>query len=67
MANGMDQEALLKAKETILAAKSTLMKCCENRQLSLESSLEMTQFLDQFFSLLAQSPDIPNRMERVKK
>jgi len=67
MANGMDQEALLKAKETILTAKSTLMKCCENRQLSVEASLELTQFLDQFFSLLAQSPDIPNRMERVKK
>lgn len=67
MAKGMDQDAMLRAKDTILAAKPALMRWCENVRMSAESSTYMHEYLELFFTKLAGSTEIPGRMEVEKK
>ena len=67
MAKGMDQDAMLRAKDTILAAKPALMRWCGSVQMSAESSAYMQEYLDLFFTKLAGSTEIPGRMEVGKK
>lgn len=67
MAKGMDQDALLRAKDNILNAKPDLMRWCKNAQMSDESSAYMSGYLELFFSKLAESAEIPGRIEIEKK
>jgi len=66
-AKGIDPEALQQAKKNILAAKQTLMQWGEYPRLSMESSQEISEFLDLFFTKLSQSPEIPVMIKRGEK
>ncbi|MBK8920049.1 MAG: hypothetical protein IPM81_00800 [Saprospirales bacterium] len=67
MADGIDTEALQRAKQKILAAKQELYKWCRFNQLSSAASDDMTHFMDTFFDMLAKSDEIPAKLEISKQ
>lgn len=67
MTYGVGAEALQKAKETIMAAKPSLMRWCEHPLLSEDAVEHVNWYLDMFFNKLAASPDIPDKMDAEKK
>jgi len=60
---GISASALQHARQTLLGAKSMLYEECRNRYLPLEATDDMTRFLDLFFDVLSNSPEIPARIE----
>ncbi len=60
---GINADALQRARQTLLEAKSMLYDACRNRYLSLEATEDMTRFLDFFFDALSTSTEIPTRLE----
>jgi len=66
-AKGIGPEALQQAKKNILAAKPTLLRWGENPRLSMESSREISEFLELFFTKLSQSPEIPGMIIMSEK
>ena len=60
---GLNAAALQRARQTLVGSKAMLYDECRSRFLSLEASDDMTKFLDLFFDVIANSPEIPSRME----
>ncbi len=67
MMYGVDTGALQKAKESILSAKPAMMRWCEHPLLSEDAKNHVNWFLDMFFNKMAESPEIPAKMEAEKK
>lgn len=67
MAQGIDEQSLRKARDTFLASKQTLYEWCQNRNLSSESSEQMTAFLDAFFQTVEANESIPPQLNFTKK
>lgn len=60
---GINSAALQRARQALLSAKPMLYDGCRSRFLSVEASDDMARFLDVFFDALANSAEIPSRME----
>lgn len=67
MADGIDDSAMQKARESILSAKAELYKWCKISFLSIESTEQMIFFLDTFFDALESDEKLPQKLELPKK
>lgn len=60
---GISSTALQRARQTLIDAKPMLYDGCRSRFLAVEASDDMAKFLDVFFDVIANSAEIPSRME----
>ncbi len=67
MADGIDEQAIRKARVKFLAAKKSLYAWCMNPNLSSESSELMTAFLDTFFKAVEADEAVPSKLNFTKE
>lgn len=67
MANGIDNDAFLRARSIFLATKPRFYEWCQNIPVSRDSAREMTDFLDTFFIALEKNETIPTQLKFERK